>query len=168
VRLPPGATLVATAQVDRVRSFPEQRSKAPPAEAVTTVRAVDRVYQIVRPYRDTVLYFDRQTTEPGVTELSRDATQTSTVWSLLLGQSRVANVIVRNTQPTTIEVVSATETTESVPHPANPNPANPNPANPNPANPNPAAKPNPASPASPNPASPNPGNANEQRSPSGR
>jgi hypothetical protein len=111
VRVPPGARIVATAEIDRVHAFPEQKGKAPP-EAVSGVHAVDRVYQVARPYRDIVAFFDRQATERGIMEVGRDVTQTSTAWALVLTPGRVANVIVRNTQPTTIEIVSATGVAE--------------------------------------------------------
>ena len=110
ITLPAGAKLVATAEVDDVRAFPEQRSskaKAPP-EAVVGVHAVDRVYETGRAYPDVVRFFDQQAAQSGNTQLERDATQTSTAWSIRLPQGEIVNVITRNTQPATIEMISGT------------------------------------------------------------
>jgi hypothetical protein len=113
VKLPPGAKFVASAELDRIHAFPEQKGKTPFAPAVAGVNAVDRVYQIDRPYTTVIGFFDRQVTEPGILELARDTTRTATAWAMVLPHGRVANVIVRNTQPTTIEIVSATRLAET-------------------------------------------------------
>jgi hypothetical protein len=109
LELPHGAELVAAAEIDQVRAFPEQqagKTKAPP-DAVVGVRAVDRVYQTDGSHADVVKFFDQEAAQPGNTQRARDTTQTTTAWTIVLPRGTVANVIVRNTQPTTIEIVSA-------------------------------------------------------------
>jgi hypothetical protein len=140
VELPPGARFVASAELDRMHAFPEQKGKMPFAPAVAGVNAIDRVYQIDRPYTTVIGFFDRQVTEPGILELARDTTRTATAWAMVLPHGRVANVIVRNTQPTTIEVVSATRVAETPP-PLAPPPLAPPPLAPPPVAPPPTAPP---------------------------
>jgi hypothetical protein len=114
VRVPPSARMVATAEIDRVHAFPEQKKRAS-LEAIVGVHAVDRVYEVGRSYADVVGFFDRQATDPGILLLGRDATRTATTWALMLSpDGRVANVIVRNTAPTTVEIVSATGVAETL------------------------------------------------------
>jgi hypothetical protein len=115
VKLPPGAKFVASAELDRMHAFPEQKGKMPFTQAVAGLNAVDRVYLIDRPYANVIGFFDRQVTEPGILELARDTTRTATAWAMILPHGRVANVIVRNTQPTTIEIVSATRVADTPP-----------------------------------------------------
>jgi hypothetical protein len=111
LKLPPGATQVATAEVDNVRAFPEQQSSKDkgPTETLVDVKAVDRVYQTDRAYSDVVKFFDQQAKESGNKQRARDTNQTSTAWTIALPQGRVVNVIARNTQPTTIEIISASD-----------------------------------------------------------
>jgi len=116
ITLPPGAKLVATAEVDQVRAFPEQQSAKGKGtqEEIIGLKAVDRVFEADRSYQDVVRFFDQEAGQGGNTQLSRDTTSTSTSWTIKVPQGRAVNVIVRNTKPTTFEVVAASDVSADV------------------------------------------------------
>ena len=118
IALPPGAKLVGTAELDQLRAFPEQQSaKAKgPQEEIVGQKATDRVFETDRAYPDVVKFFDQQAMQGGNTQKSRDTTSTSTAWTIHLPQGKTVNVVVRNTHPTTFEIVAASDvSTESQP-----------------------------------------------------
>jgi hypothetical protein len=107
-KLPSGARLIATSQLDEVRSFPEQsKDKHVRTEDTVGMGAVDNVYETDRAYKDAVGYYDGMVKDGALTEVSRKTTRTSTAWELKMKGGAYENVIVRNTRPTTIETVQA-------------------------------------------------------------
>ena len=117
VELPSGAKLVGMAQVDEVRAFPEMNknkdtktnksSQAARTEDIVDTGALDRVYETKQGYKDAVGYFDSMVKKGSATQISRTVTRTATGWELQLPDGATQNIIVRNTQPTTIETVQA-------------------------------------------------------------
>jgi hypothetical protein len=106
--LPAGARLVGTAQVDEVRAFPEMNKRKPESvhtEDVVAVGALDRVYETAQSYQDAIGYFDALVKSGAATQRSRTVTRTATSWELQLLDGKLQNIVVRNTQPTTIETV---------------------------------------------------------------
>jgi hypothetical protein len=69
--------------------------------------ASDELYQTVRSYRDAVTYFDRQFQHWNV--IVRRTTQTSVAWHLQRPDGKRATVVVRNTMPTSFEVIESVE-----------------------------------------------------------
>lgn len=104
VQVPPNAKLVGTSEVDEIRQFPEQKS-GKPMERIVGVTAIDRVYESERPYADAVKFFDQEFQRAGYQQTSRTVTSSATAWVVRRPDGNVANVIVRNTSPTTIEAV---------------------------------------------------------------
>jgi hypothetical protein len=104
VQVPPNARLVGTSQVDEVREFPEQNG-GKPMERIIGVSAIDRVYEVQKPYADAVKFFDAQFRQQGFQQTSRMVTATATAWVVRRPDGNVANVIVRNTSPSTVEAV---------------------------------------------------------------
>jgi hypothetical protein len=76
-------------------------------EAAFGVERVDRVYQTELSYPDAVGFFDRAFLGTALSAPRRATTQTTTVWSVPSANCRVARVAVRNTSPTTVEIVMA-------------------------------------------------------------
>jgi hypothetical protein len=111
IPLPPNSKLVGATEVDQIHAFPEMRGLRTDksSEGVIAVSAVDKVYQVNRPYKDTVKFFDSQFKKPDVQQIERTTTQTATAWTVKMPTGDTANVIVRNTSPTTIEAVQASE-----------------------------------------------------------
>jgi hypothetical protein len=104
VQVPPNARLIGTSEVDEVRQFPEQKA-GKPMERIVGVSALDRVYEVEKPYADAVKFFDTQFQQKGFQQMSRTMTPTSTAWVVRRPDGNVANVIVRNTTPSTVEAV---------------------------------------------------------------
>ena len=109
--LPKDAKLVGTVESTDVRAFPEQMSKAQSAniekEGLVGVGAVDRVWTTKQPYKQAVSQFDQKLKGEGIEPIAKTTTQSSTAWNMRMPDGHIANVVVRNTQPTTIEAVQA-------------------------------------------------------------
>jgi len=107
VPLPAGAMLIGTSAVTEIRAFPEQMqaAKGSGAEVETTVgvKGVDRVYQTDATYADVVSFYDRK-----FGNVDRTATPTTTTWSVQRADWKPGRLAVRNTNPTTIEVIAVT------------------------------------------------------------
>lgn len=111
--LPTGAKLVGSASAAEVRTFPEMsKTKGMTAEETVGARAIDRVYETNKPYKQTVAHFDKMVKSGQAEQMERTVTKTATGWSLKMPDGTVQNVVVRNTQPTTIETVQATGAVE--------------------------------------------------------
>jgi hypothetical protein len=109
VELPGGASLAARATVCDVRAFPEETrevtGRGETDVATVVVGGSDEVYASGLSYRDVVGFFDRTLLRDGFQEPSRTATRTATIWSARSPDGQVVHLAVRNTRPTTIEIV---------------------------------------------------------------
>jgi hypothetical protein len=103
VAVPAQAMLTSSMTVSEIRDFPEND---PQGETIA-VDGVDRAYRASLSYRQAVRFFDRSFATGGFEELDRTSTHEATVWSLRCPGGERAHVAVRNTSPTTIEVVEA-------------------------------------------------------------
>ncbi len=114
VQMPPKVSLVGESEVDEIRQFPElqrQGTNKMEKEKTVGVAAIDRVYSTRQDYNDTVGFFDRQFGQTGYQTLARTVTPSATAWSVRRPDGGVANAIVRNTSPTTIETIEAVSAT---------------------------------------------------------
>jgi len=75
------------------------------AEESAVARETDRIYRTDLTYRHAVAYFDRLRSSAGCENTSRMTTEIATFWSLRCPDGRTASMAVRNTLPTTIEVL---------------------------------------------------------------
>jgi hypothetical protein len=108
LELPSGSKLVGSVQAGELRAFPEMnKDKGMQTQDIVSMGALDRVYETKRSYKDAVGYFDSMVKDGSATELSRTVTRTTTGWQLQLPDGNAQNIVVRNTQPTTIETVQA-------------------------------------------------------------
>lgn len=109
--LPKDAKLVGTVESTDVRAFPEQMTKEQGAnlekEALVGVGALDRVWTTKQSYHQAVSQFDQKLKGEGIQPIAKTTTQSSTAWNVRMPDGHIANVVVRNTQPTTIESVQA-------------------------------------------------------------
>lgn len=109
--LPKDAKLVGAVESADVREFPEQRSEQAKQssriekEGVVGVGALDRVWTTRQSYKQTVSHFDQKLKGEGIEPIAKTTTQSSTAWNVRMPDGHIANVVVRNTQPTTIESV---------------------------------------------------------------
>jgi hypothetical protein len=99
----PDSMMVGTVISHGVRKVPE----LPDVPSSTAFDASDQLYQTLRSYRDTVVYFDQQFRRMNV--IARSATQTSTAWHIQWPDGKPATLVVRNTTPTSFEVIEAVE-----------------------------------------------------------
>jgi len=120
--LPDDATLVGAAEGTEVRTFPEQlgpragnNAAQVQKEEVQNVGAIDRVWTTKSSYQDSVKAVDQKLASAGDKQLAKTTTSCSTAWNLRTPDGHIANVIVRNTQPTTIETEQIAEHTSTVP-----------------------------------------------------
>ena len=85
------------------------------AEESAVAREADRIYRTDLTYQHAVDYFDRLRTnascesKAGCEKTSRMTTETATFWSLRCPDGATAYMAVRNTLPTTIEVLAGSE-----------------------------------------------------------
>jgi hypothetical protein len=79
------------------------------AEDSAVARETDRIYRTDLTYRHAVAYFDRLRSNAGCENMSRMTTEIATFWSLRCPDGRTAYMAVRNTLPTTIEVLGGSE-----------------------------------------------------------
>jgi len=111
--LPKDAKLVGTVESADVRAFPEQMAKTgqKPAniekEGVVGVGGIDRVWTTKTAYKRTVTQLDQKLKGEGIEPIAKTTTQSSTAWNVRMPDGHIANLVVRNTQPTTIESVQA-------------------------------------------------------------
>jgi hypothetical protein len=117
IKVPPNATLLGKSVVDEIRAFPEMSKSGkskPMAEKIVGIEGVDRVFSVDRSFADTVSYFDQQFKQGGFQQLARVETPSATAWTLKRPDGTVANTVVRNTQPTTVEIAEASATAAKV------------------------------------------------------
>jgi hypothetical protein len=116
---PAGAKLLGHSVVDEIRAFPEMGIKAllkgkPEKEKIVDVQGIDRVFQTDRSFGDTVAYFDQQFKQGGYETMARVEAPSATAWTIKRPDGTVANVIVRNTTPTTFELAEVAATTAEI------------------------------------------------------
>jgi hypothetical protein len=112
IDVPPGALLIVSAAVSEVSAFPEEES-----QATVAVDGVASSYQTSQAYPETVRFFDRSFATGGFQASERATTKEATVWAVRCPGGERAHVAVRNTNPTTIEIVEASRV---APRPAAP------------------------------------------------
>jgi len=102
---PGDARLRGTVETDAIREIPELRggrSNLMRDESVRGVHVLDQTWDTNVAYRDAVRFYDQRLGDAFVIE--RDHADTATGWLVKLDDGTVVSVIVRNTQPTTIEI----------------------------------------------------------------
>src|SRR5215813_2482801 len=99
IAIPPDSMLTAIVMGDDLRVVPE----LPDVPRTSGFGASDELYQTSRTYGDMVVYFDRQFR--GFNLTVRAATQTSTAWHFQRNDGKPATVVVRNTLPTSFEIL---------------------------------------------------------------
>ena len=111
--LPKDAKLVGAVESTDIRAFPEQMSKSAKQsaniekEGVVGVGGIDRVWTTKEAYKRTVSQLDQKLKGEGIEPIAKTTTQSSTAWNVRMPDGHIANLVVRNTQPTTIESVQA-------------------------------------------------------------
>jgi hypothetical protein len=118
IKAPPQATLIGTSKIDEIRAFPEMSGKQgkdkPALERIVDVTGVDRLFQSDRSFADTVSFFDQQFKQASYQVMARVETPSATAWTLKRPDGTVANCVVRNTSPATIEIAEAAATAATV------------------------------------------------------
>ncbi len=107
IPIPAKTSLVASVAVREVRAFPEElmsNSGDASGEAIA-LEGVDRTYATGQSYRDTVRFFERSLATNGFEASPRMTTRTATVWTVRCPGGETAHVAVRDTRPTTVEVI---------------------------------------------------------------
>ncbi len=97
---PNGSSVITSVAVEEVRAFPEATS----SESLA-VPGVSRTYQTPQTYADTVRFFDRSGSAGTFVVSSRESTPNATLWSVRAQDGRRAFIAVRDTRPTTFEIV---------------------------------------------------------------
>ena len=121
--LPKDAKLVGEVQATEVRAFPDQMgAKGEQAsniekEDLVGANAVDRVWTTKQNYRSAVRSFDQKLKGEGIQPIAKTTTQSSTGWNVRMPDGHIANVVVRNTQPTTIEAIQASSGSTTITEP---------------------------------------------------
>ncbi len=110
VELPPGSNLTGSTTVRGVRAFPEEAAQPTSRDELAAPTGIhigtDRSYESDLSYREAIAFFDRTLTTRGCNDTRRTTTSASTLWSVRCADGQRAHVAVRNTLPTTIEVIS--------------------------------------------------------------
>jgi hypothetical protein len=142
--LPKDAKLVGAVESTDIRAFPEQMAKGAQKsaniekEGVIGVGGIDRVWTTKEAYKRTVSLLDEKLKGEGIEPIAKTTTQSSTAWNVRMPDGHIANLVVRNTQPTTIESVQAAAVTGTVTEPVQnneqPAPSSKTKSNPNGAN----------------------------------
>ena len=84
---------------------PPPGARLAPSSSVTA-SGTEWIYESHMPYGDAVGFFDRTLAHEGCESIRRTTTKTSTVWALQCRTGR-AHVAVRDTGPTTVEILEA-------------------------------------------------------------
>ncbi len=111
--LPSDAKLVGAVETTEIRAFPEQvgtsnqKASNLQKEDVVGVGALDRMWTTKMTYRDAVSHFDRSLKDENIQPIAKTTTVSSTAYNVRMPDRHIVNVVVRNTQPTTIESLSA-------------------------------------------------------------
>jgi hypothetical protein len=110
IPVPAGASLAGSLDVNQVRPFPEEAPNATArslSDETAVVRGTDRTYEVPLLYGDAVHFFDRTLAWRGCDDTApRTSTRTATLWAVRCNDGELARVAVRNTTPTSIEIVA--------------------------------------------------------------
>ncbi|MGZ3428139.1 MAG: hypothetical protein ACXVCV_15895 [Polyangia bacterium] len=105
VPTPPDARLLGTVETNAIREAPDlkgARVNRNRDESLTGVRVLDQTWESDAGYRETARFYDRELA--GALLIERDRSETASGWLVRLDDGTIASVILRNTQPTTIEI----------------------------------------------------------------
>jgi hypothetical protein len=105
VPTPADARLRGTVESDAIREAPElkgARINRNRDEHVGGVRVLDQSFSSDGGYGDAVRFYNRALA--GALTIERDRSDTATGWLVRLDDGTIASVVIRNTQPTTIEI----------------------------------------------------------------
>jgi hypothetical protein len=100
-----GARLRGSVETDAIREAPDlkgARLNRNRDESVGGVHVLDQSYDFDAGYRDAARFYDRAFA--GALVIERDRSDTATGWLVRLDDGTIASVILRNTEPTTIEI----------------------------------------------------------------
>jgi hypothetical protein len=123
VPLPPGARLVSSSVVDDVQVIPsfssdDRGSRTGRVAGTVQAKGEDHVYRVPMTYEDVVAFYNRSLTGSPegrtVRASQRTSAATHTAWTFEDARGNPDRVEVRNTTPTTVEVVAVTGPTEAV------------------------------------------------------
>jgi len=110
IELPSSASLTASAAVNEIGPFPEESQQASARANFMVSTAVahgtDRMYESELSYGEAVAFFDETLSKNGCEDAPRTTTSATTIWSIRCPDGQRAQVAVRSTRPTTIEVVA--------------------------------------------------------------
>ena len=101
IAIPSDSMLAGAAPANEIRVVPE----LPDVLRQTGVEGSDQLYQTAKSYKDTVAFFDQQFRGKGWSVVVKNATQTSTAWHIGRPDGKPATIVVRNTTPTSFEVI---------------------------------------------------------------
>jgi hypothetical protein len=109
IDLPAGATLLGSDTVVQIHAFPEEPEGTwgddRAADTGLGRRGTDRVFQSNASYDAVLAYIDRSLSKDGIQSTLRVASERATIWSIRAPGGEKLRVAVRNTSPTTIEIV---------------------------------------------------------------
>jgi hypothetical protein len=112
IELPAGTSLVGSDTVARIHAFPEEPAGTwgddRAADTSIDARGTDRVFESKASYDIVLAYIDRSLSKDGIQSTLRVATDRATIWSVRSPGGERLRVAVRNTSPTTIEIVEVT------------------------------------------------------------
>ncbi len=115
IKPPPNAKLIGTSVLDEIRAFPEMGLKGlvtgkPAKERVVGVTGVDRLFQTDQSYADTVSHFENQFKQGGYKVEAKVESPSATAWTVRRPDGTIADAVVRNTTPTTVELAEVAST----------------------------------------------------------
>jgi hypothetical protein len=115
LKTPPSSVLIGTAIVDEIRAFPEMSGKGQArdkkVEKLVGIEGIDRVFQTDKSMNETAMFFDQQFKQTGHEVLGRVESTHALSWTVKRPDGTVANIVVRNTRPTTFEIVEVSAAT---------------------------------------------------------
>jgi hypothetical protein len=109
LQLPAGTSLLGSDTLAQIHAFPEEPAGTWGDDRATDTglgaRGTDRVFQSKASYDTVLAYIDRSLAKDGIRSSLRVATDQVTIWSIRSPGGEKLRVAVRNTRPTTIEIV---------------------------------------------------------------
>jgi hypothetical protein len=109
IELPAGTSLLGSDTVAQIQAFPEEPAgtwgNERAADTGIGARGTDRVFECKASYDTVLTYIDRSLSKDGIQSTLRVATERATIWSIRSPGGEKLRVAVRNTSPTTIEIV---------------------------------------------------------------
>jgi hypothetical protein len=109
LELPAGTSLLGSDALAQIHAFPEEPEGTwgddRAADTGLGARGTDRVFQSKASYDTVLTYIERSIAKDGIRSSLRVATDQVTIWSIRSPGGEKLRVAVRNTRPTTIEIV---------------------------------------------------------------